>query len=270
MLFVLLISMLFWHCYSVLIWEFPLNLKGIFFSPGPGFLDFMCGDFSILMRVLYIVLYVGAHVRSVTGWCVFGNPGKQNLNGCILFEYRRINMSHSISKEDIIQLYHIDKPVCHSCRVNSKDSPNCFCGLVPPPNGVRKHGLWRKVADALQDLGPDPGDALRLSQESPSGLTNLGATCYVNSVLQCLYMNRYAFQLLKLLWIGLSVCFSVCCAHWLFSISYHVSASWHHGLGLLLLWLVFSLFGRVWFCHLPVFWHGIGSETSTTVLFCDL
>jgi ubiquitin carboxyl-terminal hydrolase 48 len=122
-------------------------------------------------------------------------------------------MSHSISKEDIIQLYHIDKPVCHSCRVNSKDSPNCFCGLVPPPNGVRKHGLWRKVADALQDLGPDPGDALRLSQESPSGLTNLGATCYVNSVLQCLYMNRYAFQLLKSLWIGLSVCFSVCCAH---------------------------------------------------------
>jgi hypothetical protein len=67
MLFVLLISMLFWHCYSVLIWEFPLNLKGKSFSPGPGFLDFMCGDFSILMRVLYIVLYVGAHVRSVTG-----------------------------------------------------------------------------------------------------------------------------------------------------------------------------------------------------------
>jgi len=140
----------------------------------------------------------------------FGDPGKQNLNGCILFEYRRINMSHSISKEDIIQLYHIDKPVCHSCRVNSKDSPNCFCGLVPPPNGVRKHGLWRKVADALQDLGPDPGDALRLSQESPSGLTNLGATCYVNSVLQCLYMNRYAFQLLKLLWIGLSLCLILC------------------------------------------------------------
>lgn len=75
--------------------------------------------------------------------------------------------------------------------MNTKDNPNCFCGLIPPPNGSRKSGLWQKMSDILlQSLGPDPSVDMRESPDSPAGLTNLGATCYANSILQCLYMNK--------------------------------------------------------------------------------
>lgn len=87
-------------------------------------------------------------------------------------------------------LYKVSKSVCQGCRVNTKDNPNCFCGLIPPPNGSRKSGLWQKTSEILEALGPDPSDDLRVSTDTPAGLTNLGATCYANSILQCLYMNK--------------------------------------------------------------------------------
>lgn len=74
--------------------------------------------------------------------------------------------------------------------MNTKDNPNCFCGLIPPPNGSRKSGLWQKTSEIIHSLGPDPSKDLRPSPDSPAGLTNLGATCYANSILQCLYMNK--------------------------------------------------------------------------------
>uniref|UniRef100_A0A7N0U7K5 Ubiquitin carboxyl-terminal hydrolase 26 n=1 Tax=Kalanchoe fedtschenkoi TaxID=63787 RepID=A0A7N0U7K5_KALFE len=103
---------------------------------------------------------------------------------------RKIHSTGEVTSDDISKLYMIEKPVCQGCRVNTRDNPNCFCGLVPPPNGSRKSGLWQKMSEILSALGPDPNTDLRTSPYVPAGLTNLGATCYANSILQFLYMNK--------------------------------------------------------------------------------
>ncbi|CAH8340662.1 unnamed protein product [Eruca vesicaria subsp. sativa] len=102
---------------------------------------------------------------------------------------RKIYEAKDVTDEDINQLLMIHKPHCQGSRVNTRDNPNCFCGLVPPPNGTRKSGLWQKTSDIVQALGPDLSSERRASDSTPAGLTNLGATCYANSILQCLYMN---------------------------------------------------------------------------------
>ncbi|KAL6523117.1 Ubiquitin carboxyl-terminal hydrolase 26 [Orobanche hederae] len=104
--------------------------------------------------------------------------------------FRKIIFNREVSEDDVNQLYMISKPVCQGHRVNTKDNPNCFCGLIPPSNGSRKSGLWQKTSEIVNSLGPDPSQDLRASFDNPAGLTNLGATCYANSILQCLYMTK--------------------------------------------------------------------------------
>lgn len=117
-------------------------------------------------------------------------PRSDNNAEVISELYRKIHLSNEVSKNDIKQLYMFGKPVCQGCRVNTKDNPNCFCGLIPPSNGNRKSGLWQKTSEIVFSLGPDPSKDLRASLNTPAGLTNLGATCYANSILQFLYMNK--------------------------------------------------------------------------------
>lgn len=103
---------------------------------------------------------------------------------------RGIHLTGQVTDDDLAQLYSIRKTVCQGCRVNTKDNPNCYCGLIPPSNGSRKSGLWQKMSDQIAAFGPDPTKDVRSPNDSPAGLTNLGATCYANSILQFLYMNR--------------------------------------------------------------------------------
>ena len=63
-------------------------------------------------------------------------------------------------------------------------NPNCYYGL-----GERKRGIWSDKPKLLADIGDDPSYRLRNPLLQPAGLLNLGATCYLNSLVQVLFLN---------------------------------------------------------------------------------
>jgi ubiquitin carboxyl-terminal hydrolase 48 len=88
-----------------------------------------------------------------------------------------------VKPRDLSEIYHISDEVCgeNKRKINCKLNPNCFLGL-----GESKLGEAIKA-----QIDKDEGAGVYLREPNTYvGLKNLGATCYMNTLLQALFMNK--------------------------------------------------------------------------------
>ncbi|ELR16489.1 ubiquitin domain containing protein [Acanthamoeba castellanii str. Neff] len=104
-----------------------------------------------------------------------------------------VHSEEDLQQTHITQIYHLGDEPCseegHGAD-NCEDNPNCLLGL-----GEGGEGVWAECPPTIEELGNDPHAQVK-QPDVPAGLENLGATCYMNNVLQCLYMNT-AFRQAK-------------------------------------------------------------------------
>lgn len=86
----------------------------------------------------------------------------------------------------MIEFYSMTHYVDHEKRPhNCLENPNCLYGL-----GEFKKGIWQSRPSIFKRLRTNPAEYVRdLDGSIPCGLRNRGATCYLNSMLQCLFMS---------------------------------------------------------------------------------
>ncbi|KAM9297028.1 ubiquitin carboxyl-terminal hydrolase 48 [Gastrophryne carolinensis] len=88
-----------------------------------------------------------------------------------------------VTREHIETAYRVRLPPCvrGQCRRNCKGNPNCLVG-------VGEH-VWLGEIDENSFHNIDDPNSERRKQNSFVGLTNLGATCYVNTFVQVWFLN---------------------------------------------------------------------------------
>ncbi|CAG9462213.1 unnamed protein product [Pedinophyceae sp. YPF-701] len=126
-----------------------------------------------------------------------GQASKGETVGVLTLSYEeaKARLEHlegleQVSQNDLVEYYGVDQdPGELHARPSTqrKGNPNCLAGMVPSPEGTRVKGIWSKDHPSLCKPGDDPKQLRRSAPSQPTGLTNLGATCYVNALVQALF-----------------------------------------------------------------------------------